>query len=262
MEHLDNFTVTREGSVAQLAIDSETAMNSLNDGLTRELFDLVTEFGEDEDVRCLVLRGSDGVFCAGGNVSSFEEGPEAAVNLRQGASFFHDIVVQLQQVETPLVTGIDGPAVGAGFSMAMLGDLTIIHEEAYLQYGYSRIGLTGDGSSTFYLPRIVGLQEAKRIALLNEQVGAEEAEDIGLVTEAVAAEDFEDRLSEVADRLADGATKALGRISRQLEESSARQLPDQLADETEAMAWASSTTDYAEGVAAFRDGREPEFEGR
>lgn len=262
MDDPDNFRVRREGGVAELAIDSQTAMNSLNDGLTQELFELVTTYGEADDVRCLVLRGSDGVFCAGGNVSSFEEGTEAAVDLRQGASAFHDIVVQLQQVETPLVTGIDGPAVGAGFSLAMLGDLTIMHEDAYLQYGYSRIGLTGDGSSTFYLPRIVGLQEAKRIALLNEQVGPAEAEDLGLVMEAVGAADFEERLREVAGRLADSATKAIGRIARQLEESYARQLPDQLADETEAMAWAATTDDYAEGVAAFRDGREPEFEGR
>ncbi len=262
MSDYDNFSVSHDDGVAELAIESETAMNSLNDGMTEELFELVTRLGEDDEVRCLVLRGSEGVFCAGGNISSFDEGDAAAASLRRGASFLHDIVVQLQQVETPIVTGIDGPAVGAGFSLALLGDLVIMHEDAYLQYGYSRIGLTGDGSSTYFLPRIVGLQEAKRIALLNEKLDADAAAQRGLVTETAAADEFEDRLSSVAHQLADGPTKALSRIARLFEESYARQLPDQLAEETEAMARTSQTADYVEGVSAFKEGREPEFQGR
>lgn len=258
----DNFDVTREGGVAWLAIESETAMNSLNDGMTEELLWLATELGEDDDVRCIVLRGSDGVFCAGGNITSFEEGTSAAADIRRGASFFHDIVVQLKHGETPVVTGIDGPAVGAGFSLALLGDLTVMHEDAYLQYGYPGVGLTGDGSSTFYLPRIVGLQEAKRIALLNEEIPAEEADDLDLVTEVASAETFEDRLAAVAERVAEGPTKALGRIARMFEETYARQLPDQLAEETEQMARTTRTEDYAEGVAAFKEKRDPEFRGR
>lgn len=258
----DNFDVTRADGVAWLAIESETAMNSLNDGMTQELMELVTELGEDEDARCIVLRGSDGVFCAGGNVTSFEEDTSATVDMRRGASFFHDIVVQLKQGETPVVTGIDGPAVGAGFSLALLGDLTVMHEEAYLQYGYPGVGLTGDGSSTFYLPRIVGLQEAKRIALLNERIPAPEADELGLVTEMATPDAFEDRLAEVAERVAEGPTKALGRIARMFEETYARQLPDQLAEETEQMARTARTADYGEGVRAFKEGRDPEFEGR
>ena len=184
MDQYDNVRVERDGGVATLAIDSETAMNTLNEGLVEELLHLVTDLGEDEDVRCLVLRGSDGVFCAGGNVSSFEEDATAAANIRRGASAFHDVVEQVQRVETPLVVGIDGPAVGAGFSMALLGDVTVMHEDAYLQYGYSRIGLTGDGSSTYFLPRIVGLQEAKRIALLNERISLAASELFDLADSA------------------------------------------------------------------------------
>ncbi|MFB6172876.1 MAG: enoyl-CoA hydratase/isomerase family protein [Haloarculaceae archaeon] len=261
MHEYDNFDVTHEDGVAWLAIESETAMNSLNDGMTEELLQLATDLGEDDDVRCIVLRGSDGVFCAGGNITSFDEG-NAAAGMRRGASFFHDLVVQLKAVETPVVTGIDGPGVGAGFSIALLGDVSVMHEDAYLQYGYPGIGLTGDGSSTYYLPRIVGLQEAKRIALLNEKVPAEEADDLGLVTEVASADAFEDRLAEVATQLADGPTKALGRIARMLEDSYARQLPDQLAEETDQMARTTRTGDYSEGVRAFKEKRDPEFQGR
>lgn len=263
MDRFDNFDVDREGGIARIAIESETAMNTLNDALTEELMHLVTDFGEDDDVRCIVLRGSDGIFSAGGNVTSFDDDPDAAsADLRRGASFLHDVVVQLKRSETPLVTGIDGPAVGAGFSLALLGDVTLMHEDAYLQYGYTGIGLTGDGSSTFYLPRIVGLQEAKRIALLNERIGASEAAELGLVTEVAGADEFEDRLDELAERIADGPTKAIGRVLRLLEESSARQLPDQLAAETDRMAQTARTDDYSEGISAFEEKREPEFTGR
>lgn len=263
MEDYRNFNVDREDGVARLAITSETAMNSLNDRLVEELLHLVTDLDEDDSVRCIVIRGSEGVFCAGGNVSSFEEsGTTAAADIRRGASLLHDAIVQLKAGETPLVTGVDGPAVGAGFSLALLGDLTLMHEEAYLQYGYPGVGLTGDGSSTFYLPRIVGLQAAKRLALLNERVDAGEALDLGLVTETAGADKFEDRLAEIAGRLASGPTKALGRIATLFDESYARQLPDQLAAETKAMARTTATEDYAEGVSAFKAGRDPEFIGR
>lgn len=262
MSQYTNFDVQHEAGVAYLAIESETAMNTLNDTMTEELFELSTAFAEDDDVRCIVLRGSEGVFCAGGNITSFDEGASAPSRMRRGASRLHDVVVQLKRGATPVVTGIDGPAVGAGFSFALLGDIVLMHEDAYLQYGYPGIGLPGDGSSTFYLPQIVGLQEAKRIALLNEKIPAEEADEIGLVTEVASADAFEDRLTEIAEQLAAGPTKAYGRITRLFEETYARQLPDQLAAETEGMAEIARTDDYAEGVSAFKAKRKPEFEGR
>ena len=264
MESFDNFDVDRTDGVAWLAIESESPMNALNDGMTEELMWLSTELDEDEDVRCIALRGSrsEDVFCAGGNVSSFEEGSSASGRLRRGASVLNDIVVQFKRGETPLVTGINGPAVGAGCSLALLGDITVMHEDAYLQFGYPQVGLTGDGGATYHLPHLVGLQEAKRIALLNEQIPASEADEIGLVTEAVAADEFESRFESVASQFADGPTKALGRISRMLEESFARQVADHLAEETEQLGRTAKTDDYSVGVAAFKEKREPSFEGR
>jgi len=263
MADFTNFDVQHDDGIAQITIESESPMNSLNDTLVSELMRLATDCNEDDDVRCLVLRGSDGVFSAGGNISSFEQDQSAAAaELRRGASALHNVITQLRQGETPIVTGINGPAVGAGFSLALLGDITVMHENSYLQYGYTGIGLTGDGSSTFYLPRIVGLQEAKRIALLNERISPSEADELGLVTEVTSDEDFDDRLAEIASEIAEGPTKALGRIARLFDETYARQLPDQLAAETEQMAATARTDDYLEGVSAFADDRDPEFTGR
>lgn len=262
MKEFDNFDVDRaENGIVYLSIESESAMNSLNDGMTEELRWLGTELNEDDDVRCIVLRGSDGVFCAGGNITSFTEDSSAAAQLRRGASHLNDVIFLLKRGKTPIITGIDGPAVGAGFSLALLGDITLIHEDAYLQFGYTGIGLTGDGSATYYLPHLVGLQEAKRIALLNNKIPPAEAEEIGLVTEVADADSFEDRLEELAMSLASGPTKALASISRHLEEAYARQLPEHLAHETEQIAKAATTEDYAEGVSAFKEKRDPDFVG-
>lgn len=262
MDEFENFHIERKGHVAWVAIESTAAMNALTDGMIEELLSLGTELDQDDDVRCIVLRGSDGVFCAGGNISSFDASDDAAAGIRQGASLLNNAVGQLKRGRTPLITGIDGPAVGAGFSLALLGDITLMHEEAYLQFGYPRVGLSGDGSATYYLPHLVGLQEAKRIALLNERISAPEAEEIGLVTESVSSEIFDNRLTELANSVAEGPTKALGRINRMLEESFARQFPDQLAEEVEQIAQSAETSDYIEGVSSFNDNRQPEFDGR
>lgn len=258
-EH-ENFETSLEDGVLRAEIHSTSKMNALNRTMTDELLDLAIRLHEDP-VRCFVLTGSDGVFCAGGDVGGFV-GESASAGMRRGASLLHDAVVQLHEAEVPVVTGINGPAVGAGLSLAVLGDYVLASDDAYFQYGYSGIGATGDGSSTYYLPRMVGLREAKRIALLNERIGAGEAAEIGLATEAVPGAEFDDRLGAVAERIADGPTVALGRSMKLMTESTSARLEEQLAAETDSIARIARTEDFAEGVSAFGAKRDPEFEGR
>jgi 2-(1,2-epoxy-1,2-dihydrophenyl)acetyl-CoA isomerase len=262
VDDYENLQVTDEDGVRHIVIDSTSKMNALNRGMIDELTDLFARLEADRP-RCLVLTGSDGVFCAGGDVLDLGSANAATPEegFRKGAAVLHDAMLHLHQAEVPLVTGVNGPAVGAGFSLALAGDYTVASEEAYLQYGYPKIGLPGDGGSSFYLPRTVGRREAKRLVLLNEKVGAEAAAEKGLVTEAVPDDEFDDRLDEVVGEIADGPTVALGKTMRLLDESHARDLPGQLAAETEAMAAAATTDDHLEGITAFAQKREPEFEG-
>jgi len=256
----ENFRTTFEGGVLRAEIHSTAKMNALSDTMSEELLELAVRLHE-EPVRCFVLTGSEGVFCAGGNVTGFAgDGPAAA--MREGASVLHDAVLQFHQAEVPVVTAVNGPAVGAGFSLAIFGDYVIAHGDAYFQFGYPGIGATGDGSSTYFLPRVAGLRQAKRIALLNERIGPEEAVELGLATEATDPDAFEDRVAEVAARIADGPTVALGRTQRLLERSTSATLAEQLAAETDAIARTAHTADFEEGVRAFAAGEEPDFEGR
>lgn len=260
MPDYENFETSLDDGVLRAEIHSTSKMNALNRTMTDELLDLAIRLHE-EPVRCFVLTGSDGVFCAGGDVGGFVN-ESASAGMRRGASLLHDAVVQFHEAEVPVVTGVNGPAVGAGLSLAIFGDLVLSSEDAYFQYGYSGIGATGDGSSTYYLPRVVGLREAKRIALLNERIEPAEAVEIGLATEEVPAEAFDERLSAVASRIADGPTVALGRSMKLMTESTSARIEEQLAAETDSIARTAHTHDFAEGVSAFGAKREPEFEGR
>jgi len=163
--------------------------------------------------------------------------------------------------ETPIIGGIDGVAAGAGLSLAIMPDLVLVSDEARLNYAYPNIGMTGDGGSTFWLPRLVGLRKAKEITLLNEPISPEEAVDLGLANEKVPSDEFDERLNELAQQLASGPTHAMGVTKRLLTESFDNSLEEQLANETESVANAAQTEDYARGLGAFLENEEPDFVG-
>jgi len=257
---LDDFRIEKDEGVARLTLDSGKA-NPLSTETLDELFEAAVAVNEDDGVRCVILTGTDGFYCSGFDLGKLEGGPEDGETLRKAVSTFHDAVVQLHQADKPVVTGVNGVAAGGGFGLALLGDVMLMSEDARLEYAYSRIGLTGDGGSTFFLPRLVGLRRATEIALLDRPVEAEEAVEMGLATEAVAEEEFDGRLDEIARRLADGPTAAYAETKRLMARSFDRSLEEQLGAETEAMAQATHTDDYARGIEAFFGDEEPEFTG-
>lgn len=254
--------VRRSDGVARLTIEGSNALNALDPETVDELLAAAAELNEDEDVRCIALTGSGDVFGAGADLSRLEGDADDAPTIRRLASTLHDAIVQLHQAEKPVVTAVNGVAAGAGFSLALVGDVVLVGEDARLDYAYPRVGLTGDGGSTFFLPRLVGLRKAKEILLLGEPVGPEEAVELGIATEAVPADELDDRLAELSARLADGPTKAFGATKRLMTESFERELPAQLAAETDVIAGATHTEDYARGHAAFSSDEDPEFVGR
>lgn len=252
----------REGAVAVVTLDRPNHLNSLTQQLTEELLDVVTVVTADDDVRCVVLRGAGSGFGAGADLGQFEGDGRDESAIRQLASTLHESLRLLCHAEKPVVAGVDGTAAGAGFSMALCGDVVLVSDDARLQYAYPQVGLTGDGGSTFFLPRLVGLRRAKEIALMDEPIEPAEAVDLGLATEVVPSASFDDRVREVAEEFASGPTKAFGEMKRLLTESFDRTLEDQLAAETNAIARATRTEDYSRGHAAFERDDDPEFVGR
>ncbi|MFB6267912.1 MAG: enoyl-CoA hydratase/isomerase family protein [Halodesulfurarchaeum sp.] len=262
MSTYDNFRLERDGAVAVLTIDSESRLNALNPEMGTELLELTSAVPYEDEVRAVVLTAHGDAFGAGADLSRLSGDERDSPVLRKLASQLHDAVSHLHRAPVPVLTGVNGIAAGGGFSLALVGDIVLVSDEARLEFAYPRLGLTGDGGSTFALPRLVGLRRAKEIALRDEPIDPERAVELGLATEVVPDDELHDRVREEARRLASGPTWALGRTRRLLAESFSRDLESQLAAETEAIAGAAETEDFARGYAAFFGEDDPEFVGR
>ncbi len=262
MPQFDSIAVDVDDGVATVTLDDPDARNALDLSTADELVSAATTLGEDPDVRCLVLTHTGQFFCTGADLGTLEGDGSDAPRIRELAGRLHEAIVQFHQCETPVVGAIDGIAAGAGFSLALLPDLLVLSDESRLEFAYPRIGLTADGGSTFFLPRLVGLRAAKELVLLDEPVTPDRALELGLATEVVPAAEIDDRVSELAGDLAEGPTAALGNTMRLLTASYDRSLEAQLAAETDTIASATRTTDYERGFAAFFGDEDPAFTGQ
>ena len=261
MSEYDALDVERDGGVATVAFDDPDTRNALDLAVAGELVTAATELGEDPDVRCIVLTHTSDFFCTGADLNTLDGDASDAPYIRQVAGRLHEAVVQFHQCETPVVGAVDGVAAGAGFALAICPDYLLLSDEARLDFAYQRIGLTGDGGSTFFLPRLVGLRAAKELVLTGEPVSPDRALELGLANEVVDADEFDERVADFAEELAAGPA-ALGRTMRLLTESYDRSLESQLSAETDTIAEAVTSEDYERGFAAFFEKDDPDFVGR
>jgi 2-(1,2-epoxy-1,2-dihydrophenyl)acetyl-CoA isomerase len=262
MSDYQNLRTSRDDGVATVTLDSTAGHNAITMDLADELHRIAVDLGEDPSVRAVVLTHEGDFFGAGADLSAFEGDERDVPFLRRLAGRLHKAVLQFHQAEVPIVGAIDGIAAGAGFSLAILPDLVVLSADARLEYAYPRIGLTGDGGTTFFLPRLVGLRRAKEILLLDEPIGPDEAVDLGLATEAVPTDEFQDRVDELAAAVAGGPTAALGATKRLMTASFDASLETQLAAEVDAMADAARSEDFERGYRAFFEDGDPAFVGR
>jgi 2-(1,2-epoxy-1,2-dihydrophenyl)acetyl-CoA isomerase len=259
-EHVD-VTHAADGAVGRLTFDRPERNNSMSERAADELHQAAIDLVEDDEVRCIVLTGTGGAFNTGADLTALSgDGSDAAI-IRRIAGDLHGMVSQLARAPKPVVCGVNGVAAGGGVGPSLCGDIVLATESARFEFAYPRIGLSADGGSSYFLPRLVGLREAQRIAFRDEPVGAEEAVDIGLATEVVPDEEFEARLAEEAARLAEGPTLGHAATKGLLRTSFDRSLNEQLATEAETIAGLTATDDFARGLEAFLGDGEAEFEG-
>ncbi|WP_158056302.1 enoyl-CoA hydratase/isomerase family protein [Halorussus halophilus] len=262
----DNVSVERTDGVARISIERPATHNSLDRQTAADLQAAVERVVDDRAVRCVVLTGTESVFCTGADLSVLDGDSNGDSDdprrLREIATRLHATVAHLATARKPVVAGVNGVAAGGGLGLALCADVVLASENARFEFAYPKLGLSGDGGSTYFLPRLVGLRKAQEIALLDEPIPADEAVEIGLATEVGPSGEFEDRLAELATRLADGPTRAYGATKRLLSKSYGRNLSAQLAAETDAITQLARTGDYERGLAAFFEKEEAEFEGQ
>ena len=257
----DTIDCTVAESVGTITLDRPEAYNAINDRMAEELPIAARDLASDDAVRAIALTANGDVFNTGAALGTLSGDGSDEPQIRRLAAALHEFVGQLVRAPKPVVTGVNGVAAGGGLGPAICGDIVLAADSARFEFAYPRMGLCGDGGSTYFLPRLVGLRRAQELVFRDEPVGAEEAAAIGLATETVPDGDLNDRLATEAARLATGPTKGYAAAKRLLAESFDTSLEAQLADEADAMAELTNTTDFARGHAAFGTDGSPEFIG-
>jgi len=277
---MKNIRVERDGAVGVLTIDRRERMNSLDVETAQDFRKAGLGIARDESVRAVVLRGTGGVFCSGADLKYIRVGGDRSElgYLTPGArdvprgygeifkqilEYIHGTISEIRRSPKPWIAAVDGVAAAGGLGIAMSCDLVAASERATFEWAYTKTGLTGAESSTFFLPRILGLRGALEMLLLNPRLDARDARDRGLVNIVYSNADFESEVTELARRLAAGPTRAYA-IAKALMNQAAGvdRLDHHLDLELDNLARIADGADFAEGIAAFFEKRAPRFEGK
>jgi 2-(1,2-epoxy-1,2-dihydrophenyl)acetyl-CoA isomerase len=253
----------RADSIATITLNRPDAFNAFNLALVREIFDTALEVDEDPTVRCVVITGSGKAFCAGGDVKDFADNlPRIGVLVKELTTYLHGAVSRLVRSPKPVITAVNGVAAGGGFSLALAGDLVIAAESARFTMAYSKIAASPDGSSSYFLPRLVGVRRALELYYTNRVLSAKEALEWGLVNRVVPDGEFKSAVQALAGELAQGPTKAFGAAKLLFHQSTHESLETQMELEAQAIARSGHTEDFKNGVTAFANKKIPSFQGR
>jgi 2-(1,2-epoxy-1,2-dihydrophenyl)acetyl-CoA isomerase len=264
---LNTMRIEIDDRIGTLTLDRPDALNAMSPEMIGEMTAAFAWLADRAPLRALIVTGEGRAFSSGGDVTWFrkgveEEGFDLPSDVRRGAEVLHQAIVDFQRIPFPVIAAINGPAAGAGFSLALNCDIRIASEDAILVCAYGRIGASPDGGMTYFLPRIVGPAKAKRILLEDPAMTAEQAQEEGLVDYVVPAGELMDAARAKAEELAKRAPHYV-RMSKLLaNQSIENSLTDHLQLERHGIADSMATEDLRNGVQAFFAGDKPEFTGR
>ncbi len=255
---------TRAAGIATITLRRPASFNALDLQMSRDLLDVANICSTDRDVRCVILTGDgDKAFCAGGDIAGFVTAGDDVQRLIQDMTTnLHMAISRFTWMRAPVIAAVNGVAAGAGLSIMAFCDLAIAADTARFTSAYTRIGLTPDGSSTFFLSHLIGRRRAMELYFTNRTLTAVEALDWGLVNRVVPAADLAADVAALARQLADGPTEAHGGIKRMLNLAATNSLETQMEVETRTIVDMAITEDGREGVRAFIAKRKAQFVGR
>jgi len=250
-------------SVATITLNRPEVLNALDAAMIGALRAACEEAADDEAARAVVLRGAGSAFLAGGDIAMFHANlRQMPALVREGGADLRHAVCALQRAPKPVLASVHGAVAGAGVSLMAAADLAIVAEGTRFTMAYSNIGTSPDGGATYFLPRLVGYRKALELMLLAEVFDAQAALETGLVNWVASPESLFAETARLAQRLAQGPTIAFGETKRLAREGFDRALEVQLDEEIEAFVRCAGTDDFAEGITAFAQKRQPRFKGK
>jgi 2-(1,2-epoxy-1,2-dihydrophenyl)acetyl-CoA isomerase len=276
---METIRMSCEDAVGIITLDRPDRFNAMDVRMAQEFRKAGLQFARDESIRCVVIRGVGGVFCSGADLkyvrargaeSDFGylhpegSGPGRGYgeSFKQILEYIHSTISEIRRAPKPFLAAVDGIAAAGGFGIAMACDLVLASERSSFEWAYHKTGLTGAESSTFFLPRLVGLRKAMELVLLNPRLSAHEARSAGLVTAVFPDASFDSEVLALARRLAAGPTRAYG-VAKGLLNAAAGvdRLDYHLDEELQQLARIADGPDFAEGLASFFEKRAPAFSG-
>ncbi|MBA3403446.1 MAG: 2-(1,2-epoxy-1,2-dihydrophenyl)acetyl-CoA isomerase [Gemmatimonadaceae bacterium] len=250
------------GSVMKITLNRPDVLNSFNGEMAGELHAALGRARDERGVRAVLITGAGRAFCAGQDLSAVPPAVDGKLDL--GAmvrATYNPVIKAIRELEKPVVCAVNGVAAGAGANIAIACDIVIAAVNASFIQSFSKIGLVPDSGGSFFLPRSAGLPMATAMMMLGDKVSAERALEMGMIYKVCAADSLATESMALAGRLSEMPTRGLGLTKRLLNASLSNDLNAQLDAEEAMQREAGHTHDFTEGVAAFREKRQPQFTG-
>ena len=258
-DEYETIEVASANGVATITLNRPESLNALNAAMRRELLAAVKAAGRDDAIRAVVLTGSGRGFCSGADLRG---GPGERSFRTVLSTEYNPLITAIRDLPKPMIAAVNGVAAGAGVSLALACDLVYAAEEARFILAFVRIGLVPDSGATRAFVRALGRHLAAELAFTGDPLSASDAADAGLINGVVPGAELVGHAVVVAQRLAEGPTRAIGLSKRLLNQADGPGFAEGLALEAALQELAGRTQDHAEGVAAFSEKRDPRFMGR
>src|SRR4051812_37635737 len=258
MPDFETLTFTQSGPVTSIALNRPDAANGMNDTLLRE-FAAAAALCDNDATKVVTITGTGRFFSAGGDLKAMAAAPNPAAFVKGIANDLHRALSTLARIDAVVITSVNGAAAGAGFSLAVTGDLVLAAESAKFTMAYTKAELSPDGSASYYLPRLIGIRRTQQLMLTNRTLTAPEALDWGMVTEVVPGAELAARTEALAQAMASTARPSNSAVKKLLLATYRSGIEEQMELEGRLIAECARSADGAEGIAAFLGKRKPEF---
>ena len=251
----------RTEAAAKIVLNRPERMNAWSNALSRDLLDVLRDLADDDEVRAVMLTGAGRAFCSGADLKDAASSGGTLDTDGILIRWYHPIVTAIREMPKPVISAVNGPAAGAGLSLALSADLVVARESAYFLLAFVNIGLVPDAGSSLFVPARVGFARFAEMAMLGEPVPAPRAAEIGLINASWPDEEFADKAEALLLRLSNGPTRSYAGTKRELNHWVYSGMAEHLALEASIQGELAKSKDCAEGIAAFTEKRPVRFTG-